>query len=123
MSFAQLQPTLSIPIEKQIVFAAATIANGQTTSAAIICNGLALVGIQLPTTFTGTTLTFQGSMDGTTFQTIKSTTSGTSLSYTVAQATYVAIDPTPFQGLKALKLVSGASEGGARAFTAALKGI
>lgn len=123
MSYDQLQPTKAIPIEKNLVFAAAAIASGQTVSAAIPVNGLALVGIQLPAAFTGTALTFQGSLDGVLFQPIFVTTSGTALSYTVAQGHYVAIDPAPFQGLKALKLVSGTSEGAARALTLALKGF
>lgn len=117
------QPIQALQIPKALVFAAATIASGQTVSAAIPTAGLSLCGVQLPAAFTGTTLTFQGSVDGTTYQVIKSTTSGTSLSYTVAQGTFAAIDPTPFYGLSYIKLVSGSSEGAARAFTVALKGI
>lgn len=122
-TFALNVPGKAVPIEKYLVVAAATIANGQTVSAAIPTTGLSLVGIQLPAAFTGTTITFQGSVDGTTYQVVKSTTSGTSLSYTVAQGTYVAVDPTPFYGLQFIKLVSGSAEGGARTFSVALKGL
>lgn len=122
-AFALNQPSKAIPVEHYLVTATATIANGATVSAAIPTNGFALVGIQLPAAFTGTTVTFQGSVDGTTYQVIKSTTSGSSLSYTVAQGTYAAIDPIPFYGLKFIKLVSGSAEGGARTFSVALKGI
>ena len=117
------QPVQALQIPKVLVVAATSIASSGTTTPAIPTSGLSLVGIQLPATFTGTAITFLGSVDGTTYQVLKSTTSGTSLSYTVAQATYVAIDPTPFYGLAYIKLVSGSSEGGARAFSVALKGL
>lgn len=120
---SQLQPTKAIPVEKVLSFAAVTIANGGTVSSDIICNGLALVGIQLPAALTGIALTFKGSVDGTTFQPIYDTTSGTALSYTVAAGHYVAVDPAPFQGLKALQIVSGSAEGAARSFTVSLKGF
>lgn len=117
------KPTKALPIEKVLVVAAASIANGGTTSAAIPTQGLTLVGIQLPAAFTGTTITFQGSVDGTTYQPVYTTTSGTALSYTVAAGHYVAIDPTPFYGLAYIKLVSGSSEGAARSFSVLLKGF
>lgn len=121
-SGASLAPLKALPISQSLVFASATIASGQTVSAAIPTKGLALVGIQLPAAFTGTAISFQGSVDGTTYQAVKSTTSGSALSYTVAQGTYAAIDPTPFQGLAYIKLVSGTSEGADRAFFVSLKG-
>lgn len=121
-STAQAVPTV-ISIQKTLLYATTSIASSGTTTPAISTIGLSLVGIQLPASFTGTTITFLGSFDGVTYQIVKSTTSGTSLSYTVAQATYVAIDPTPFYGLAFIKLVSGSSEGGARSFSVALKGL
>lgn len=99
------------------------IANGGTVSAALQLQGLVLCGIQLPAAFTGTTLTFQASVDGTTFQPVKSTASGTALSYTVAQGTYVAIDPKDFQGINYLKVVSGTAEGAARTLNLAVRGF
>lgn len=119
----QLQPTKAIPVQQQLVFAAASIANGQTVSAAITSNGMALVGVQLPAAFTGTTLTFQVSLDCSVYQAVYVTTSGTALSYTVAQGRYIAIDPAPFQGAKCIKLISGSSEAAGRSFTVALKGF
>ena len=101
----------------------AAIANGQTVSAAVTLKGFSLVGILLPATFTGTTLTFQVSFDCSTYVVLKSTTSGSSLSYTVAQNTYAAIDPVPFYGVNCLKIVSGSAEGGARTLTLSVKGI
>jgi hypothetical protein len=118
-----LNPVKAVPVEKVLVVSAVAIANGQTSTAAIPTSGLSLVGVQLPAAFTGTTLTFTGSVDGTTYQPVYSTTSGTALSYTVAQGHYVAIDPVAFYGLAYIKLVSGSAEGGARAFSVALKGL
>lgn len=104
--------------------APASIIISTTTSSAVATQGCALVGIQLPAAFTGTTITFQvaTSLAGT-YQTLKSTTSGSSLSYTVAQGTYVAIDPKDFQGVQFIKVVSGSSEAAARSLTLMLKGF
>lgn len=101
----------------------ATIANGQQESSVINCGGLVLCGILLPAAFTGTALTFEASVDGVNFFAVKNTTSGTALSYTVAQGTYAAIDPKDFQGIQYLKIKSGSSEGAARILTCALKGF
>lgn len=102
----------------------ATIANGVQESAALDMGGFTLCGILLPAAFTGTALTFEvsDSLSGT-FVALKSTTSGTALSYTVAQGTYAAIDPKDFQGVNFLKLKSGTAEGAARALTLYAKGF
>lgn len=95
-----------------------------TRTAAIDLNGFTLVGIQLPTTFTGTTLTFEASssIDGT-FVPVKAGTSGSNLTYTVAQSTYAALDPKDFYGLNFIKVVSGSSEGSDRTLILYLKGF
>lgn len=102
----------------------ATIASGQQESSAIVCGGMALCGILFPAAFTGTALTFEVSdaIDGT-FVPLKSTTSGSALSYTVAQGTYAAIDPKDFQGVQFLKVKSGTSEGALRTLKLSLKGF
>ncbi len=100
------------------------IAASGTKSAAINLKGFTLCGVILPATFTGTALTFEVSdaIDGT-FVPLKSTTSGSALSYTVAQATYAAIDPKDFQGVQFLKVVSGSTEGSARTLKLATRGM
>lgn len=100
------------------------IANAGQESAAIDCGGFALCGILLPASFTGTALTFEVSntIDGT-FVALKSTLSGTALSYTVAQGTYAAIDPKDFQGVRFLKIKSGSTEGADRTLICSLKGF
>lgn len=100
-----------------------TIANGQSLSGILTLKGLSLVGILLPAAFTGTALTFEMSVDGTNFFVVKTTTSGTSLSYTVAQGTYAAIDPKDFAGINYLKIQSGSTEAGARTLICSVKGI
>lgn len=105
-----------------LVQATTTIANAGTTSAAISTKGLSLVGIQFPTTFTGTTVTFTMSdtVDGTYVPVYNA--SG-AVSVTIAQARYYALDPKDFQGILFLKIVSGSSEGGARTLKLSLKGM
>lgn len=92
-------------------------------STVIECGGLVLCGILLPAAFTGTALTFQASVDGTNFFPVHSTTSGTSLSYTVAQGQYCAIDPKDFYGINYLIIKSGSSEVAARTLIVSLKGF
>lgn len=100
------------------------IASGGTESAAINLKGLCLVGILLPATFTGTTLTFEAcDTEAGTFVPVKTGTGGSALSYTVAQATYAAIDPKDFQGINFLKIKSGSTEGADRTLLCSLKGF
>ncbi len=104
--------------------APAAIGASGTVSGAVPTTGASLVGIQLPAAFTGTAITFQVALTlAGTYQVLKSTTSGSTLSYTVAQGTYVAIDPKDFQGVQFLKVVSGSTEAGARSLTLMLKGM
>ncbi len=100
------------------------IANTAQESEAINCGGMTLVGIMLPAAFTGTALTFEVSSTlAGTYVALKSTTSGTALSYTVAQGTYCAIDPKDFHGVQFLKIKSGSAEGAARTLICSLKGF
>lgn len=100
------------------------IANGLQLSAVIKTGGMALTGIFLPAAFTGTALTFEAcDTVGGTYVPVKSTVSGTALSYTVAQGTYCAIDPKDFQGIPFLKIKSGSAEGAARTLVCTLKGF
>jgi hypothetical protein len=101
----------------------ATIPGTTATTGIINMKGFSLVGVLLPATFTGTTLTFLASVDGIHFVVLKNTTSGTSLSYTVAQNTFAAINPVDFYGVQYLEIVSGSTEGSSRILTLALKGI
>lgn len=101
-----------------------TIASSGTKSAVIKLNGFVLAGISLPTTFTGSTITFEACDTAAgTFQVVKSSTSGTTLSYTVTQNTFVVINPADFYGINFLKIVSGSTEGATRTLKLSLKGL
>lgn len=105
-SVAEFSPFLAVTT--------ATIANGQTTSSAIDLSGTTLVGIQLPASFTGTSLTFQAATTaGGTYQTVIDG-SGTTISRAISQGRYLTLNPIDFAGIQFLKVVSSASEGGQR---------
>lgn len=86
-------------------------------------NGFSLVGIKVPAAFTGTALTFTmcDTVDGT-YVPVKGT-SGSTVSYTVAQGNYYAIDPKDFHGIQFLKIVSNGTEAAARTLLLSLKGF
>lgn len=100
----------------------ATIANGATSSEAMDLRGLALVGVQFPATFTGTTVTFTMS-DSFAGTYVPVYNSAGAISYTIAQARYYAIDPKDFHGIRFLKIVSGSAEGGARTVKLSFKSL
>lgn len=108
----------------QIVGKPVTIFTGGTKSSVVDLLGYSLVGIIIPAAFTGTALSFETSdaADGT-FVPVKSTTSGSALSYTVAQGTYAAIDPKDFAGVRFIKFVSGSTEIADRVIKISMKGI
>lgn len=106
----------------QLIPAAATIANGQTTTGEVKTNGCPLAGIQLPAALTGVTITFLVStQSGGTYQPLYN--SSGQVSYTVAPGRYLAINPQDFHGVGFLKVVSGSAEGAQRALTLMLKGM
>lgn len=101
----------------------ATIANGGTISTVINTGGMALEGIIIPAAFTSTAISFlmSNTLAGTYVQ-VKSTITGSVLTYTVAPGGYYAIDPKDFQGIQFLKITSGSAEAGARTIVYSLKG-
>lgn len=98
----------------------ATIANGQTTSSVITLDPLGgiypyglmpVLLLVLPAAFTGTSIQFDVSVDGTTFQRLYDD-AGNALAVTVAASHTVAV---PSLGAaRSVKLVSSAAEGAAR---------
>ncbi len=89
----------------------ATIASGATTSGAVeLPAGVSLLGLRMPSAFTGTaiTLTESNSLTGT-YQAVYDNT-GSQLSFVVAASRTVTIDPSLTIGLRFIKLVSGSSE-------------
>lgn len=106
----QLNPAVSV-----------IIANAGTASSAINQGGFTLVGCQFPAAFTGTTVTFTASSDGTNFFPVYN--SAGAVSYTIAQGRYYAFNSADLQGIHYLKIVSGSSEAAARTLICSLKGI
>lgn len=98
------------------------IANGATTSGAIeLEGGATIVGIRLPSAFTGTSITLTESTSTTgTFQAVYDNT-GTQITFTVAASRTVLIDPSYTLGLRFIKLVSGSSEGADRTIQVIIK--
>lgn len=90
-----------------------TIADSATVSGAVTCNGLALQSITTPVAFDGTTMTFQGSVDGgTTFYAIYNT-SGSALSITTAGSRTTVVESFGIKGYDQIKLVAGTAQTGA----------
>ena len=94
--------------------AIAVIDTGESTTifSAVDCQGLVLVAIELPGTFAGTALTFQGDADGDgTYRAIYDN-AGNAVSWTVANSRFVV--PTAgsalIAGMTSLKVVSGSAE-------------
>jgi hypothetical protein len=113
-----------------LVLATATIPDGETTTDTIGSMNqtpgqeiqMSLCGIQIPASFTGTSLSFLAatSLSGP-FQPVYNKSG--QVTYTVAAGRYVAIDPSDFYGVVFLQIVSNASEGASRALICSMKGI
>lgn len=97
----------------------ATIASGGTVSNACdlgtLAAGQGLAGFVIPASFTGTAITFQVSVDDSTYQALYN--SNTQLSITVAQGRSYGFNADTralLFGWRYVKLVSGSAEGGSR---------
>lgn len=85
----------------------ATISSGGSLSAAVPLGAATLVGISMPAAWDTAGLTFQASVDGTTFQDVQTTSA--ELSMTAAASKYIAVDPAVWRGVNLLKVRSGTS--------------
>jgi len=88
------------------------IASSGTVSTALYTGKDIPLALQMPTAFTGTAVTFQGSADGETFQQIY--VGGSAYTETVAASKNVVLDGSAFAPFEHIKVVSGSSEGAAR---------
>jgi hypothetical protein len=93
-----------------------TIAESGTVSTAADLVGARLVAIITPGTLTGTAMTFQGSVDNSTFVAVHNDL-GAAISATVAASRYIVLDPADFAGIRYIKVVSGSAEAAARTIT------
>lgn len=90
-----------------------TVANGGTTTGNINLNGFGMVGVIFPSALTSTSMTFQGSQDGTTFTALYNT-DGNALTATVAASRILLFTPGDFVGINYVRLVLGSAEGAER---------
>lgn len=90
-----------------------TIHSGNTTSDIVDLSDLAMTGIIIPIAFTGTAITFNGSMDNINYYPLYNT-AGTQLSITVAPDRWIEFTPGDFCAVRYLSFVSNATEGADR---------
>jgi hypothetical protein len=91
-------------------------------SNALDLRGKVLVALVMPATITSTVITFSGSTDGTTYNTITNT-SGVALSCTVSASRHVCIVPIDFASIRFLKLVMGSAELADRTIIAVMRSV
>lgn len=101
------------------LIADAAIANGESLSAGINLQGGRLVGILMPGTWTAADLTFQSSLDGSTFADLYDDEGNEVTVVADASQFIVPLAPAKFLGARYLKVRSGTSgtpvnQGGAR---------
>jgi hypothetical protein len=99
----------------------ATIANGQTKSAAVPTYGYVVLGAVFPAELDGTAVTFEVSIDGTTFFPLYDSTGGAQVSMTVAASRAFDL-PTALASWPYLKFVIGTSQTGATTIPVTMKG-
>lgn len=108
---------------------AVTIADGQTVSDAILLSDTygqsveSLVAVVTAAGFTTADLTFQFSLDGTTYIAAKNA-AGTAITLSsVAASDWRAVDPTDFLSAKYLKVVASASQSSGDTITLVIRGV
>lgn len=99
-----------------------TIANGQTVSSELRTGyRTSVVAIITPAALTGTAVTFQGSVDGSTFVPVYN--EGTQYSVNVGTSRYVALNNALLGGVQSIKVVSGSAEAAERTIQVVLKEV
>lgn len=121
LMFAPIASAVTVPLG-QVQYPAAVIAGSTTASGALKTGGMSLVGCQMPSAFTGTSISFQvaTSLTGA-YQALIN--AGGTVSYSTAASKYIAINPVDFYGVQFFKIISNASEGSSRSLVCSLKGI
>lgn len=90
-----------------------TISNGGTVSNGIQLGvGRTVLALVTPAALTGTALSFQASVDGSTYNTV--TDEGSAYSVTAAASRFISIKPALLAGARFVKVVSGSAEGADR---------
>lgn len=87
----------------------ATILNGASLSDVVVLDGQTLTGIAMPAAWTAAGLSFQVSYDGgTTYQEMVDS-GNVAVTFTVAAAQFIAVEPLLWLGVQRLKVRSGTS--------------
>lgn len=107
-------------IKRHAKFSTITITSGQATSSACTVTGFAILGLVMPAAFTGASLTFTVSHDGTTYQSLYDSTN-TQVSLTVAASRSYDL-PTALASWPYFKVVSASNEGADRTLYVSMKG-
>lgn len=94
-----------------------TIANGATSSDSLELRGEGLVGFLMPAAFTGASVSFTGSTDGTNFNALYNA-DNTAFSIVVAVDRRYCLSPQDFLGMRQVRFVSASAEGAARTIIA-----
>ena len=95
-------------------FAELTIANGGTTSTSYELGGTHLIGILIPSAFTGTKLFIEGSLDNTTFYQLWGSSSGAAKEIKVTANRFVEVETNYDNPFNFIRLVSNSAEAGER---------
>lgn len=101
-------------------YVALNLANGATTSDALPMTGVSLGGIEIPTSFTGTSVSFQVSIDGTNYRGLYDKNGNLVSIPTATKPGVYALDPTIFYPFRSVKIVSSGTEAAARVINCAL---
>ena len=95
-------------------FATITIPISTATSSSYELGGTHLIGIIMPSAFTGTKLTIEGSIDGINFYQLYGSTSGTAKEIKVTANKFIEIESNYDNPFNFVRLVSSASESAQR---------
>jgi hypothetical protein len=87
----------------------AKISSGTALSPEVDLGIRSLVGIAMPAGWDAAALTFQASVDGGTTWQEMTTSAGVAISFVVGAGQYMAVDPTLWRGVNAIKVRSGTS--------------
>lgn len=89
-----------------------TIATSVTDSDVIDLSGLTLVGLEVPATFDGTSITLKGSAltSAAASQLFVYDSEGNQMTITTAAGRYVAINPAALHGLRYIQLICGTNQ-------------
>jgi hypothetical protein len=90
------------------VISTVTIANGASLSGVVALGNKRLAAIQMPAAWTAANLSFQGSLDGVTYQELQDSF-GAALTVIAAASVCISVDVTLFAGWPYLKIRSGTS--------------